>query len=64
MLNTIRVIVVVLGGISLLLIAMDAYSFAGFQLKHNKLKLVIYMSFIACSIFFAIDGFLIWFYSR
>lgn len=64
MLNVLRVIVVILGGISLIFIAMDAYNFAGFKINNNTVKIIVYLIFIVCSLFFTIDGFLIWFKSR
>lgn len=64
MLNVLRVIVVILGGISLIFVAMDACNFAGFKLNNNTVRIMVYLIFIICSFFFSIDGLLIWFKSR
>ena len=64
MLNVIRIIVVILGGISLILVAMDSYNFRGFKINSTTIQIIVYLTFILCAIFFSIDGFLIWWRSR
>lgn len=64
MLNVLRAIVVLLGGISLLFILMDAYHILGFKMNNNTVKIIVFLTFIVCDIFFSIDGFLIWFNGR
>jgi len=64
MLNVLRVIVVVIGGISLIITAMDNYSFFGFKIENETIKTVVYLVFGICALFFSIDDFLIWLKSR
>lgn len=63
MLNVFRAIVVILGAISLIIIAVDTYNFVNLKIN-NTLKMILYIIFIVCSIFFSVDGFLIWYKSR
>lgn len=63
MLNVIRVMDVVVGGISLLLFLMDMYHFCGFKMNET-LRGIISIIFIICVIYFEIDGFIIWFRSK
>jgi len=62
-LNMLRAIVVILAAISLIIITMDRYNFAKLKINHT-LKIIIYLIFIVCSLFFSVDGFLIWYQSR
>ncbi len=63
MLNVIRAIVVIVGAILLIFINMDMCNFANFKMN-DTLKTILYIIFMVCSIFFSIDGFLIWYNGR
>lgn len=51
-----RIIVMILGIISFLIAVMDIYSFAGFKITNNILKVIIYLICVICGLlFFTID---------
>ena len=60
MLNTIRIIVIIAGGLSLLAGLMDMYHIANIKLN-NKLKAAVYLTYAVCAVFFSIDGFISWY---
>lgn len=63
MLNIIRIIVIIIGGLSLLVGLMDMYHIANIKLN-DKLKTVVYLTYAVCAIIFSIDGFISWFKER
>ena len=63
MLNLIRVVVVILGVVALVIIVADACDFVNLKMN-NTVKTLVYTIFVICSIFFSLDGFIIWYKSR
>lgn len=63
MLNIVRAIAVILGVVTLIIIIVDANHYFDYKMN-NTVKILVYLIFIACSIFFSIDGFLVWYKSR
>lgn len=63
MLNIIRVVVVILGVVALVIIVADACDFVNLKMN-NTVKTLVYTKFVICSIFFSLDGFIIWYKSR
>lgn len=63
MLNIVRAIVVILGVVTLIIIVADACNLVNFKMN-NKVKILVYTTFIICSVFFSLDGFIIWYKSR
>jgi hypothetical protein len=55
MLNIIRVIVISLGGISLVLTALNCFSILGFTIRNKTAKYIVYCTFIICSLFLIAD---------
>lgn len=60
MLNIIRAVAIILGVVSLIIIAADAYDFVNFKMN-NTVKTLVYTIFIICGIFFFLDDFIIWY---
>lgn len=61
MLNALRLIIVILGGISLIILGLDYYNLFGFKITNKAIEKILYLIFLVCSLLFAIDGFFEWF---
>ena len=63
MLDTIRLIVAIMFGLSLIIVLMDMYHVANVKLN-DKLKAVVYLIYAVCSVFLSVDSFVIWYKGR
>ena len=55
MLNIIRIMTIILGGISLIIAAFDCWGVFNFKIHNKTLKGIVYFTFIICSLIFATD---------